>query len=181
MVPTRSMIALLMAASLSAGAVFAQTAPAVQPAPPPACASAAYRQFDFWLGPWDVYPAGSGKMIAHSLIQSLYGGCGIRENWMPLQGEGGGSLNSYDMPAGKWHQSWIDSSGTRVEFDGGLVDGKMVFTGEPKSGPNAGKGILLRLTFTPQPNGNVRQYGEQSADGGQSWQPQYDFTYKPAQ
>jgi hypothetical protein len=172
----------LILALLSAAPAAAQPAPAAPPAPQPsACASREHRQFDFWLGAWDVYPAGSNKMIAHSLIQSLYGGCGIRENWMPLGGEGGGSLNNYDTPSGKWHQSWIDSAGTRVDYEGGLVGDRMVFTGEPKSGPNAGKGLQMRMTFTPVPNGNVRQLGEQSADGGQSWQPLYDFIYKSAQ
>ncbi|MBO9669464.1 MAG: hypothetical protein J7485_02990 [Sphingobium sp.] len=181
------MLVALIAPALACGAsVSAQTTPS-QPAPspaapprPPACTDAAHRQFDFWLGGWDVYPAGSDKPVARSVIESVYGGCGVRENWLPLNGAGGGSLNNYDTPSGKWHQSWIDSSGTRVEFEGGLVDGKMVLTGTHKSGPNAGKGLLVRMTFTPLPSGWVRQFGEQSSDNGATWQAQYDFTYKPA-
>lgn len=180
---TRLGRALLLVLLAAAPAAAQPPAPAAEPAAtkPAACASREHRQFDFWLGAWDVYPAGSNKMIAHSLIQSLYGGCGIRENWMPLEGEGGGSLNNYDTPSGKWHQSWIDSAGTRVEYEGGMVGERMILTGEAKSGPSAGKGLLMRMTFTPMPNGNVRQLGEQSADGGQSWQPLYDFIYKSAQ
>jgi len=50
------------------------------------CARAEYRQFDFWIGSWDVYPTdGSSQLVAHSLIESVYNGCGLRENWMPLK------------------------------------------------------------------------------------------------
>jgi hypothetical protein len=173
---------LALAALACSAHVAAQTALAQPAAPPPSvCEDATHHQFDFWLGGWDVYPVGSNKAVAHSVIEPVYGGCGVRENWMPFNGTGGGSLNNYDTPSGKWHQTWIDSSGARVEFEGGLVDGKMILTGTHKSGPNAGKGLLLRMTFTPQPSGWVRQFGEQSSDGGSTWQAQYDFIYKPAQ
>jgi len=50
-------------------------------APASHCASAEYRQFDFWVGTWDVYPTGGSELVAHSLIESVYNGCGLRENW----------------------------------------------------------------------------------------------------
>ena len=62
----------------------------------PACASADHRAFDFWVGRWDVYPtAQPEKLVAHSLIERLYGGCAVRENWSPLSGNDGtaGSLD----------------------------------------------------------------------------------------
>ena len=82
----------------AAGAAFAQAqqAPTGPQTPPPACTSAQHRQFDFWVGPWDVYPTGKDKLVAHSLIENLYSGCVIRENWMPFKGTDGGSLNTYD-------------------------------------------------------------------------------------
>src|SRR2546423_442652 len=58
------------------------------------CAAPENRQFDFWVGEWDVYPKKSPeKMVAQSHIEKLYSGCAIRENWMPLVAGGdGGSL-----------------------------------------------------------------------------------------
>jgi len=50
-------------------------------APASHCASAEYRQFDFGVGTWDVYPTGGSELVAHSLIESVYNGCGLRENW----------------------------------------------------------------------------------------------------
>ncbi len=66
-------------------------------------------------------------------------------------GTGGGSLNNYDTPAGKWYLTWIDPSGARVEFEGGLVDGEMVLTGTHKSGPQRRQGLLVRMTLRRSP------------------------------
>ena len=60
-----------------ASTASAQAAPAP---PPPACTAPEHRQFDFWVGYWDVYPTGKEKLVAHSLIEKLYAGCTIREN-----------------------------------------------------------------------------------------------------
>jgi hypothetical protein len=86
-------------------------------APAGHCVGAGYRQFDFWVGSWDVYPTGQSQLVAHSLIESVYNGCGVRENWMPLKTENsGGSLNIYIPAKNLWRQTWIDSSGARVDF-----------------------------------------------------------------
>ena len=165
----------LIALSALAGA----SASAQQP-PPSGCTSAESRQFDFWVGHWDVYPTGKDNLVAHSLVERLYQGCAIRENWMPLKGGGGGSLNSY-VPSEKiWRQTWVDSSGVRVDFKGGIRGKAMVLEGPwAKSGPKGEDGIV-RMTYTANADGSVRQRGEVSLDGGKTWQPSFDFTYKPA-
>jgi hypothetical protein len=43
-------------------------------APASHCAGAEYREFDFWVGSWDVYPTGGSQLVAHSLIESVYNG-----------------------------------------------------------------------------------------------------------
>lgn len=147
-------------------------------APPPACDTAAHRQFDFWVGKWDVYPTGKDTLVAHSLIEKLYGGCAVRENWMPLKGGGGGSLNSWRPDEGKWRQTWTDAQGSWTEFSGG-VDGEAMVLTAPSTDA-AGKPQLQRMRYTRGADGSVRQLGTQSDDGGRSWQPSYDFTYRPA-
>jgi len=138
--------------------------------PPPACTSAQHRQFDFWVGRWDVYPTGKDKLVAHSLIESVYG-CGIRENWMPLSNQPGGSLSIY-VPAEKhWEQFWIDSQGSRAFFTGGWDGKAMVITGK-WGGP------LVRMSYSKNADGSVRQLGEQSTDEGKTWTPSFDFTYR---
>jgi hypothetical protein len=63
--------------------------------PPPACTGPEHNQFDFWVGEWAVTPTGRPNVVATSLIEKLYGGCAVRENWMPSKGTAGGSLNSF--------------------------------------------------------------------------------------
>jgi hypothetical protein len=167
---------------LATALIFAQAASApAGPSPPRApCADTAHAAFDFWLGEWDVYPNGSDKLVAHSKIEKLYGGCAVRENWMPLQGTGGGSLNSIDPATGRWHQEWVGSAPGRVDFDGGLVGREMVLTGySPYAGGGAGKPGLVRIVYTPYADGSVRQHGLASLDQGLTWHDSYDFIYRP--
>ena len=164
-------------------AIFpASSALAQSPAPPapqpPACETAQHRQFDFWVGRWDVYPSGTDQLVAHSLIERLYGGCAIRENWMPLQGTGGGSLNSWRPAEGRWRQLWTDSVNSYTEYVGGLEGEAMVLTATGTM-PD-GRPALIRMTYRRGQDGSVRQIGARSSDGGQTWEPRYDFTYRPA-
>ena len=158
---------LIAVVAMIASPAFAQTKPA-----PPTCADEGFHQLDFWVGRWDVYPTGKDTMVAHSLIEPVYG-CGIRENWMPLNKPGGGSLSIYVPDEKRWEQFWIDSSGTRAFFTGGWNGSAMVITGK-WGGP------LVRMSYSKNGDGSVRQLGEQSTDDGKTWSPSFDFTYRPA-
>ena len=161
-----------------AGPAFGQAAsPAPPAAPPPACTAPEHSQFDFWVGYWDVYPTGKDKLVAHSLIEKLYGGCTIRENWMPLSGNNGGSLNMYDPADKRWHQRWQDTQNSRAEFDGGMVKDKMVLIGFWRGVLGPGD-AWIRMEYSRNADGSVRQHGLQSADNGMTWQESFDFTYR---
>jgi hypothetical protein len=142
------------------------------------CADPEYHQFDFWVGRWQVVPTGASKQVAASVIEKLYDGCAIRENWIPIGQAGGGSLSSYVKAEHAWRQTWVDSSGSRAEFKGGWNGQAMVLTG-PWPLPD-GRARLVRMTYTPGPDGSVRQAGEASFDDGRSWRPTFDFTYRRA-
>ena len=114
-------LAVLLA--LSGGTAVAQT----PTPPPPACQSAEYRQFDFWLGEWEVFLP-SGKKAGDSRIESISAGCALLENWSGSGGFSGKSLNSYDRGDKRWHQSWVDSSGSRLELAGSYADKRMVLS-----------------------------------------------------
>ena len=156
----------------------AATAQAAAPAPP-TCEGEEHAALDFWVGDWDVYPNGRENLVAHSKVEKLYGGCEVRENWMPLSGKPGGSLTGYDPGTKHWHQTWIGSAPGVVQFDGGPVAGKMVLVGQwAGSGPNGEDG-LTRMTYSRVENGAVRQFGEFSPDHGLTWQTSFDFIYRP--
>lgn len=148
-------------------------------ASPPACAAPEHRQFDFWVGEWDVYPTGTDKLVAKSRIERLHDGCVIREQWMPIGRGGGSSLNNYDPNARRWRQTWVDSSNARVEFEGGMEGGAMVLSGFWKDVNGPGQDGTIRMRYTREKDGAVRQLGEVSTDGGRSWSPSFDFTYRP--
>ena len=163
----------ILSLAIAAPAAAQQPAPgATKPAVAP-CTAPEHRQFDFWVGRWDVYPTGKDKLVAHSLIESVYGGCGVRENWMPLSNQPGGSLNIYVPEEKRWEQFWIDSQGSRAIFTGGWNGKAMVISGK-WGGP------LVRMSYSKNADGSVRQFGEQSTDEGKNWSPSFDFTYRPA-
>lgn len=177
-------IAIAGGLALAASPVLAQTPPAAPPPPPPPCESEAHRAFDFWVGAWHVYPtAQPARPVARSVIERLYKGCAIRENWAPFSGNDGGSLSSYvggDV-AGGWRQTWVGSSGERVDFKGGWNGQAMVLTGFWPGVNGPGQDATVRMTYTRSADGSVRQLGEATTDGGKTWQPSFDFTYRPAQ
>lgn len=154
----------------------AQTAP--QTPPPPACTAPEHRQFDFWLGHWEVYRTGSDQLVGRNHIEKLYGDCAIRENWAPLSGPGGGSLNTYQADEKIWRQTWVDSSNSHADFKGGVVDGAMVIAGQWKGVNGPGTDGYVRMTYTKQPDGSVRQFGEISTDEGKTFAPSFDLTYR---
>ena len=120
-------VAAMMLAAQAAGPTSPPPSPAPA-APQNPCADEAHHQFDFWVGKWDVYPTGKNRLIAHSLIESVYGGCGVRENWMPLKGTGGGSFSAWVPEKKAWRQTWIAAGGF-ADFTGGWNGKAMVIEG----------------------------------------------------
>ena len=90
--------------------------------PAPSCTAAQHRQFDFWIGEWDVLNP-KGKLVGRNSITRVYGNCVIREDYKGGQGYTGGSFNIYDASRDRWHQTWVDNGGLLLELDGGFRDG----------------------------------------------------------
>jgi len=160
-----SAVATLAALLATSGAVLAQT----PTPPPPACQSAEYRQFDFWIGEWEVFLPG-GKKAGDSRIESIAAGCALLENWSGIGGFSGKSLNSYDSDDKRWHQSWVDSSGSRLELAGSYADKRMVLSSAPGT-------TVQRIAWSINDDGSVRQLWESSVDGGKTWAVQFDGKY----
>ena len=160
----------------------APAAPASPPAPQVSCTGEGFDAFDFWVGDWDVFPTGSETQVSESRIERLYGQCAIRENWMPNRGFPGGSLSSYDAATKRWQQTWVGGRG-RVDFEGGAVTTEdlgdaMVLTGYWPGVGGPGRDGLIRMTYSQNDDGSVRQHGEVSFDHGLTWADSFDFTYR---
>lgn len=157
---------LVTALLLLAGGALAQPGP---------CNAPQNSQFDFWLGTWQV--STGGKVVGRNVVAKVQGGCTVTENYHAVGGPyEGSSFNWYDPAGDRWHQVWVDNGGTRLMLRGGLKDGSMVLTGERTL---QGATVSDRITWTPNPDGSVRQHWEQSRDGGLGWGTIFDGLYTP--
>lgn len=141
------------------------------------CPGPQYQQFAFWVGDWSVVSAASGQAAGESHIERLASGCIIFESWKGAQGGTGNSINVYDQADGKWHQTWVDSTGDQVHYVGTWTGKTMEFRADDIATPQKTP-VILTMTFEPLANGDVRQSGTQSTDGGKSFQPAFNLIYR---
>ena len=141
--------------------------------PPQPCAAAAHKQFDFWLGEWEVHGV-KGKLAGHNKIEKNHGGCVLHEQYHTPTGYTGESFNIYDAGRKVWHQTWVDNAGTLLLLEGGLKGSSMVLSGETTDD----KGVVTkhRITWTPNADASVRQHWE-STDASGKWITAFDGKY----
>lgn len=169
-------ITIVVALFIGSAPVEAQTAARQTPPPTPCVNDANRHRFDFWIGEWDVVTAQGGK-AGESVVQPIAGGCGLLENWTDMRGGTGKSLNAYNPAVKQWQQYWIGQGGAVTEFRESEWRGDTLVYRASGLRPD-GKTMLQRLSFNARPDGTVRQFGEISTDGGQSWQVAYELFYR---
>lgn len=136
-----------------------------------------FRQFDFWVGDWEV-KGSDGTVFGRNRITSEEQGCVLVERWTGAGGNTGQSINYYDGIAGQWVQIW-NGLGIQIHMRGGLSGGSMILTGEVLY-LASGDRRAFRGTWTPLEDGVVRQFFEESTDGGESWSSWFEGFYHPA-
>jgi tetratricopeptide (TPR) repeat protein len=136
-----------------------------------------YRELDFWIGEWDARGANAPPNTppSSSVITKIHTGCVILESWSS-PGYTGQSFNIYDRSRGKWHQTWVDSTGGLHEYWGELKGANMIYEGQIPPLPGMSP-QQTRMTFFNLGPDKVRQLVERSADGGKTWQVNYDISY----
>lgn len=137
-----------------------------------ACRGSEHRQFDFWLGDYQVTNK-AGAVIGENRIARVSGGCGLLESWRGANGNEGTSLNWFDPQTGHWNQLWV-GSGLYLRLTGDLEDGNMVLSGERQTPQGV---VADRITWMPLDDGRVRQVWELSRDSGATWQVVFDGMY----
>jgi hypothetical protein len=140
----------------------------------PACGTPPHRQFDFWLGTWDVADP-SGKPLGRNRISAIHGGCALLEQWEGHSGFSGTSINAWDKDAQRWHQTWVDSGGGLLRLGGAYAEGRMRLEGEAT---DKGAPTRQRIDWEPQADGRVRQHWQASKDGGVTWTTVFDGWYR---
>lgn len=141
----------------------------------PTCAGEAHRQFDFWIGTWDVFNP-QGQLVGINTIERGLNGCVLHESWQSTRGtHRGNSYNIYDRTTDRWHQTWVDNGGLVLLLDGRFENGAMVLRGTSRDA--RGQETLNRIAWTPFTRDSVQQLWETSTDGGQTWSVAFDGRY----
>ena len=90
---------ILLAFLFSSIIVFAQS--------PCNCCSDQFRQFDFWIGEWNVYDS-TEALLGTNIIDVIQDSCVLRENWNSARSAyTGTSYNFYDPVMGQWTQTRV--------------------------------------------------------------------------
>lgn len=155
------------------------------------CTDPAFRQFDFWLGTWDLTShnpvAGKDEWrvdpstpVDH--VEAVLDGCGLLQRWegvpdsttaRPFRGM---SLSKWEPTLGKWRQVWIDNQGPMLVFKGEFKDGRMELYTDPRT--QDGKTIVMRQVFTDITRDTMHWSWERSEDGGKSFHPVWKLDYR---
>ena len=142
------------------------------------CAAPEFAQLDFWVGDWDVFSTTKGIPRGTSHVSKEMGGCVVWENWTSLAGGYvGKSYNVWNVNLHRWEQFWVDNGAGTAYFHGGLKDGAMDYWTDDVPQPD-GSMLQRHLQFIPMAGGQVRQFCQDSKDGGKTWTVEYDLTYK---
>ena len=139
----------------------------------------AFRAFDFWLGEWVVELA-DGSFAGSNTIEAQERGCVIIERWSSAGGGTGMSINYLDRATDEWVQVWNAEGGSQIHIRGGMTDEGMLLVGTLHTVGN-GTTVPFRGLWTPLDDGRVRQFFEQSTDGGATWSTWFEgfYTRKP--
>ncbi|MFW6084514.1 MAG: hypothetical protein ACODAA_04815, partial [Gemmatimonadota bacterium] len=123
------------------------------------CTGSEYRDFDFWVGEWNVFGT-DDTFFGTNEVTSELDGCVVQEHWISGAGLRGRSLNAFDAETGMWHQDWV-AQGTalqaRLRTSGSFEDGTMELTGVRQ--PVLPFTFTDTWTWTEDPDGNVIQTG----------------------
>lgn len=143
---------------------------------PQVCTGDHYRDFDFWVGVWNVVDLETGKRVAQADVDAILGHCAAREDYRADDGGRGMSLSSWDANHQLWRQFWVSDKGTTVMLEGDLNQGAMTLTGAESS---VRANYLVRGVWRPEGR-NVRETAFRSEDGGKTWKPWFDLEFMPA-
>ncbi|RMI19693.1 MAG: DUF1579 domain-containing protein [Calditrichaeota bacterium] len=145
------------------------------------------RQFDFWLGEWELsWPAeqfgGPAGTRGHgtNVVTRILDGCIIQESFAFPEGNFyGHSFSAYDAAARVWRQTWVDNRGGYLTFTGTFKDGVMELRTEPYR--RNGTTYISRMVFRNITPDALDWDWQRSADGGQTWEDIWNIHYRRKQ
>jgi hypothetical protein len=145
----------------------------------PCESSAVARQFDFWLGRWEVRLP-NGTLAGYDTITKRDGGCTIHEQWDGYSGASGTSLSFYLPSREQWRQVWVGSGATLIDMTGGLIDGEMRLEGTIEY-VDQNRVAAFRGTWAVAADGRVRQRLEEFDIATGGWVLWFDGLFRRAE
>jgi hypothetical protein len=141
------------------------------------CSAPEARQFDFWLGEWDLTWGEDGR--GHNSVRAKWDGCVIEENFdgAPSMDFQGMSVSTYHPQTKQWQQTWVDSQGSYIHLTGAFEDGKMVLINQP---PASDGSVLFRMVFYNIEEDSFDWDWDRSEDGGSTWELRWRIHYQRA-
>ena len=135
-----------------------------------------HRQFDFWVGHWEVTDKAGEKVYGHNQISPHENGCLLLEQWQSSSGSSGTSINYYNPVTSQWHQDWVDAGATIINTAGGMKDGSMAMKGKIYY-LQSGRQADFRGRWTLLEDGRVRQFFQEKDVKG-AWQTWFEGFYR---
>lgn len=130
------------------------------------------QQFDFWLGEWDVQWGEDGK--GTNRIERIMDGKVIQENFSAPDLTGM-SVSVFDAERQMWRQTWVDNSGSYLDFTGKFEDGKMILS---RSAIVKGQACRQRMVWYEIQADKFEWNWERSDDEGKTWRVLWNIHYK---
>ena len=119
------------------------------------CNTKEYKQFDFWVGNWNVYNT-DGKLIGTNKIVKMPNACAIQENWTSKTSKNQGtSYNYYNKTDKSWNQVWVDNSGFSLNLKGNFKNDSMVLSSDVVKTPKGN--YYNQITWTKNNDNTVTQ------------------------
>lgn len=146
-----------------------------------ACNSAAASQFDFWIGEWNL--TWSDSLHGKNSVSKSHDGCVIEEKFTAEDGSGftGMSVSVFDTSAQIWKQTWVDNSGSYLDFTGHLITDKsgdrMILSRSFARKDGRGE-IHQRMVFHDITRDSLVWDWQSSTDTGKTWTNNWTIIYR---
>jgi hypothetical protein len=85
------------------------------------------------------------------------------------------SVSVFSKEDNRWHQTWVDSSGSYLDFTGKFSDGKMILA---RDGIVEGKAVKQRMVWYDLTENNFQWSWERSEDEGITWRVIWKIQYQ---
>ena len=143
------------------------------------CSAPEASWLDFWIGSWDLeWINGEGKIETGSnTISKVLGSCVIEENFATADGSfKGKSLSLFDIRTRIWKQTWVDNTGSYLDFTGEKRGDSIIFSRTIID--KKGNEHTQRIVFYQISKEKLSWNWESSSDNGTTWNLLWKINYK---